>query len=258
MSREYNPDPAVVIAHSGVIRVLVADCTRLGTDLVVGMLQKDSRFDSFACESTLESFISGLRQAQPDIALVGVPNNSSGSHTIELIRVGRINKPGLNAIVLLESSNNSLVVEAFRAGARGVLSRDDSGEKMLQCLLSVYDGQVWARNSHLVQLVQAVEFSDVPRTIVDATGKSMLTKREMEIVHGVADGLTNREIGSRLQLSEHTIKNYLLRIFDKLGVSNRAELVSYVLHHRRLTDEGRQVIHDSAMVGRPVSSRNIQ
>ena len=53
----------------------------------------------------------------------------------------------------------------------------------------------------------------------------------------VAEGMTNREIASRLQLSEHTIKNYLFRVFEKLGVSNRAELVSFALNHRPALQE---------------------
>ena len=60
---------------------------------------------------------------------------------------------------------------------------------------------------------------------VDAKGLSLLSKREMEIVRGLAEGLTNRGIADRLGLSQHTTKNYLFRVFDKLGASNRSELL---------------------------------
>jgi DNA-binding CsgD family transcriptional regulator len=60
---------------------------------------------------------------------------------------------------------------------------------------------------------------------MNAGGLNLLSPRELQVVHYLAEGLTNREIGERLGLSRHTVKNYLLKIFDKLGVSNRVELV---------------------------------
>ncbi len=63
----------------------------------------------------------------------------------------------------------------------------------------------------------------------NAGGLNLLSRRELEVVHYLAEGLTNREIGARLGLSRHTIKNYLLKIFDKLGVSNRVELLFLTL-----------------------------
>jgi DNA-binding CsgD family transcriptional regulator len=75
-----------------------------------------------------------------------------------------------------------------------------------------------------------------PLHIVNAKGKSLLSKREEEVVACVAEGLTNREIARQLTLSEHTVKNYLFRIFDKLGISGRVELVLYALSHRELAE----------------------
>ena len=66
---------------------------------------------------------------------------------------------------------------------------------------------------------------------VDSTGRSLLTPREEQVVALVADGLTNRGVACELGLSEHTIKKYLLRIFDKVGISSRVELVLYALSH---------------------------
>jgi DNA-binding CsgD family transcriptional regulator len=72
--------------------------------------------------------------------------------------------------------------------------------------------------------------SQVPALrVVNVTGKPLLTPREEQVVALVADGLSNREVGGELGLSEHTIKKYMLRIFDKLGVSTRVELVLYAI-----------------------------
>jgi DNA-binding CsgD family transcriptional regulator len=64
---------------------------------------------------------------------------------------------------------------------------------------------------------------------VNASGDSLLSAREVDVVRCVAEGLSNREIAQRLTLREHTVKNYLFRIFDKLGVSSRVEVVLYAL-----------------------------
>src|SRR5262249_5361294 len=67
----------------------------------------------------------------------------------------------------------------------------------------------------------------LPLRVIDARGTALLSRREQEVVRCVAEGLSNREIAQRLGLTEHTVKNYLFRIFDKLGVSKRVEVVLY-------------------------------
>lgn len=213
------------------IKVLVADYTRLGTDLIVRALQVHAGYQISVSVIELESFACAIREQRPNVVLLGANANAADEHTIEMIRIVRSALPSAHAIVLLEASSKTLVVEAFRAGARGVFCRDESIAALVQCVQSVSDGQAWANNHHLLHIVEALAGLDTGMSVLDSRGKSMLSRRETDIVQGVADGLTNKDIGRRLQLSEHTIKNYLLRVFDKLGVSNRAELVSYVLHH---------------------------
>jgi DNA-binding CsgD family transcriptional regulator len=67
--------------------------------------------------------------------------------------------------------------------------------------------------------------------VVNSAGRLLLTPREEQVVALVADGLTNRGVAVELGLSEHTIKKYLLRIFDKVGISSRVELVLYAVSH---------------------------
>jgi DNA-binding NarL/FixJ family response regulator len=67
--------------------------------------------------------------------------------------------------------------------------------------------------------------------VVSATGEILLTSREEQVVALVIDGLSNRNVANELGLSEHTVKKYLFRIFEKLGISSRVELVLYALHH---------------------------
>jgi DNA-binding NarL/FixJ family response regulator len=74
-----------------------------------------------------------------------------------------------------------------------------------------------------------------PLRVVNAEGLNLLSKREEEVMRLVAEGLGNREISELLVLSEHTVKNYLFRIFDKLGISNRVELVLYAVTNPKET-----------------------
>jgi DNA-binding CsgD family transcriptional regulator len=76
-------------------------------------------------------------------------------------------------------------------------------------------------------------FSASPRSTSSQMNLNLLSKRELEVVRGLCEGLTNREIAERLGLSQHTIKNYLLRLFDKLGVSSRVELLFKALTEER-------------------------
>jgi DNA-binding NarL/FixJ family response regulator len=128
--------------------------------------------------------------------------------------------------MLLDTPERTQVVESFRAGARGVFSRSDSLKSLAKCIYCVSQGQVWANSKELRYLLEALGEA-LPMRMIDAKGAVLLSRREQEVVRCVAEGLSNREIAQRLGLTEHTVKNYLFRIFDKLGVSKRVEVVLY-------------------------------
>jgi DNA-binding CsgD family transcriptional regulator len=91
-----------------------------------------------------------------------------------------------------------------------------------------------------------------PMRLVEAGGGAILSKREQDVVRCVAEGLSNREIATRLKLTEHTVKNYLFRIFDKLGVSSRVEVVLYVFRfHKEWMANLPSRLQDQASVAGP-------
>ena len=101
---------------------------------------------------------------------------------------------------------------------------------LCKCIQSVHRGQVWANSEQLKYLIEGI--TQVPSLrMVNAVGLKLLTAREEQVVGLVAEGLSNREVAHELSLSEHTIKKYLFRIFDKLGISSRVELVLYAVSH---------------------------
>ena len=133
--------------------------------------------------------------------------------------------------MLLQDSKPEGVVTAFRGGARGIFYRTHSLKALSKCIRVVHKGQIWASNEDLEHLISALTQTKQLQ-ISNPEGMPLLTRREEEVVHLVADGLKNREIAQQLKVKEHSIRNYIYRIFEKLGVSSRVELILYVFSHR--------------------------
>jgi DNA-binding NarL/FixJ family response regulator len=98
-----------------------------------------------------------------------------------------------------------------------------------KCIRIVHEGQVWADNQNLEFLLEFLTQLKPLRFLKPGGGISRLTPREVEVVHLLAEGLSTREISQKLAVTEHTIRNYLSLIYDKLGVSSRVELALYAV-----------------------------
>jgi DNA-binding NarL/FixJ family response regulator len=96
----------------------------------------------------------------------------------------------------------------------------------------VQEGQIWANSHQLNFIVDALAHA-APFRVKNANGKDLLAKREQQVAKLVAEGLNNREVAQRLGLSEHTVSNYLFRIYEKLGISGRVELVLYIVRQEQ-------------------------
>lgn len=211
------------------IRVLVADTNRMASQMLVDILGRDARLEVLETSLAPEAFVSSANSVKPNVAIIGLGVNGSVRKGLDLLRSTRSSFPELRTIVLLDSSSDDVMVEAFRAGVDGVICRDDSIDALVKCVHCVHMGQIWANSTQLRTVLQSLAQQSVPRNVVNASGNALLSKRELDVIRGVAQGMTNREIAAHLTLSEHTVKNYLFRVFDKLGVSNRAELLMFVL-----------------------------
>jgi two-component system, NarL family, nitrate/nitrite response regulator NarL len=210
------------------IRVLVADDTRIHTQLLADALRRDLQLEVVSPPAQSRDLVAAVKLHRVNVVVLSSNLDEEPLRGFELLRELRASNPDILAIMLLDSSKKETVLQAFRAGARGIFSRHDSVETLSKCIRSVYEGQIWANSQQMSFAVEALATSPVVRA-VDANGLSLLSKREMDVVRSLAEGLTNREIAERLGLSQHTIKNYLFRVYDKLGVSSRLELLFMTL-----------------------------
>jgi two-component system nitrate/nitrite response regulator NarL len=210
------------------IRVLAADNTSMNTQLLVEALARDEQIDMAGSPSKASEILAWTKKERPDVALVSSRQGDDSASGFALCREICAISPNTRVVMLLDSSERVAVIEAFRAGARGVFSRTESLKSLAKCILCVHKGQVWASSEELHYLLEAVS-EPMPMRFATVGGKPLLSARELDVVRCVAEGLSNREIAQRLTLREHTVKNYLFRIFDKLGVSSRVEVVLYAL-----------------------------
>jgi DNA-binding NarL/FixJ family response regulator len=119
----------------------------------------------------------------------------------------------------------------MRAGARGLFCRASQPFRALRrCITVVYQGQFWANSEQIGYLVEALRLNFSPR-VVKAKGV-VLTAREEQVVDLVVEGITTRNMAQQLGVKENTVKKSLQRIYEKLGISNRVDLVLYALTHR--------------------------
>lgn len=210
-----------------IVRVLVADSGPIQSQLLTRALKSRRDFEVSAVALETSALDNFLQSNNADVVLV------AGNHLpdLSLLRWLRVSYPNIAPVLLAESDDRELVVNAMRAGAKGIFLFTQTPFAMLcKCIHCVSQGQVWLNSRQMNYVVDAL--SEVPTLrVVNTTGRSLLTPREEQVVALVADGLTNRGVASELGLSEHTIKKYLLRIFDKVGISSRVELVLYAMSH---------------------------
>jgi DNA-binding NarL/FixJ family response regulator len=222
------------------IEILVGDACRMNCELMSAALRRHHRLSVVALAVNGERVLEAYAAKKPDVCVINAHLKDGPSSGIRVTRQLHASHEGARVILLIDSAERSLVVEAFRSGALGVSSRDESFAELCKGIVKVHGGQIWANNEQLQYLVESIAEKQ-PSPIVDAKGATLLTRREQSLVELVAQGRTNRDISRELNLSEHTVRNYLFRIFNKLGTSNRLELALYAINQK---ESGRDVLVD--------------
>jgi len=230
------------------IRVFVSDDTRVHTELLAEVLKRNGDLQVVTSTSGSESLTSRASFRDVDVLLISSSLDQQPGRGFEVLRALQSSHTGLRAIMLLDSSKEETILEAFRAGARGIFSKHESVDTLSKCVRRVYEGQIWANSQQVSALARALASSHNIRA-VNAQGLNLLSKRELEVVHKVAQGMSNREIAEQLNLSQHTIKNCLFRVFDKLGVASRVELLFMTLSHQRYVPALQSFLNDQSIAG---------
>jgi two-component system, NarL family, nitrate/nitrite response regulator NarL len=212
--------------RSDVARLLVADQSLMNCQLLVGALRRCRRIEIVARATSSDQLLTEVQATRPSVALISAHLQEGSLAGFAIVRRLRSLHPGVRAILLLDSAERGWVIDAFRAGAKGIFCREDPLGSLCKCVQSVHMGQTWASSQQIADVLDA--FARVaPPTLTDARTKVALSRREQEVAELIAEGLSNRDVSIQLGLSEHTVKNYLFHIFEKLGISSRLELVLY-------------------------------
>jgi DNA-binding NarL/FixJ family response regulator len=205
-------------------RVLVYDSSSLQCELLATGLESLQRGLDIMCANDLESLHALLTKDAKAVVIIS-DSNMNGSATSQAKQV-RARFSGLSIIFLLQEGRHDRAVEAFRAGARGIVYSNENLTQLAKCIDSVSQGEVWVRREDLAMIFDGLLKPKL--RVTDVTGRALLSPREEEISRLVAEGMSNRDVSRTLKISESTVKNALFHIFEKLGISNRVELARYM------------------------------
>jgi len=207
------------------VKALIVDRDLMTSGLLADSLIRELKWSAVALRSSDLTRVLGTSRI--NLVVISADLNSSAGAGLDLAHGVYRAHPETAIVVLLDQPSREGVVNAFRSGARGVFHRQQSMNQFLDCVAQVSKGHIWAGREETGFLLEAFRSLPAPGVPVDSILHT-LTRREMQAVRCAARGMTNKAIAGELKLSEHTVKNYLFRAFEKLGVSNRVELLFFL------------------------------
>jgi two-component system, NarL family, nitrate/nitrite response regulator NarL len=241
-------------------RVLIVDRDSMTSDLLATALTREKQFQAKGVRST--DLLNVMSIGKTHVVVIGADQSHQTECGFELAQAVRELYPSVSIVILLDQSTSESVINAFRSGARGVISRQQPVSEFLDCVERVRQGYIWAGRRETTLLLDAFISAPVPNIWLNNESLP-LTERELQVVKCAAKGQTNKMIASELFLSEHTVKNYLFRAFEKLGVSNRIELLFHLTQMQcaasssaKLGDESESLRSSARLSGKDQASRN--
>jgi len=201
---------------------LISDRDAMSSQLLADTLVRNRQYQAAAIAPA--QLLCSLKDGAVGLVVIGAELAPRPGCGFDLAQAVARAYPRTAIVMLLDAPDRASVIGAFRAGARAVFSRQQPLAEFLDCIDSVRKGFIWAGQTESTFLLDA--FRSIPAPVISVSSASLpLTVRELQVVREAAQGKTNRAIANDLGLSEHTVKNYLFRAFDKLGVSSRVELL---------------------------------
>ncbi len=159
---------------------------------------------------------------QPDILLLTI--NMAGPSTLEAIALIRQKSAITQVLVLSRLPEDALIEQALQVGAKGYLSTALGYKDLIKAIQAVHAGEIWAERKVLAEVLEHLRQKTVATTAPLSERHEALTDREQEIVRWAIQGMTNKEIATRLGISDKTVKSHLGHIFGKLQISRRLQL----------------------------------
>jgi DNA-binding NarL/FixJ family response regulator len=230
----------------GVIRIILADSQaiyRVGIRKIFA-LEDDLRVVAQA--DSLENLRAAIERYPTDVVLLegAILGGSSGA-IAELLR----RAPDAKLIVQAVATDEAHTVELYRKGVRGIISRSISPDLLVRCVRRIAAGETWIDNQSVTWVIEA--YRAQAAALVSPKSQPRLSPKEMAIITCITQGKRNKEIAFQLGTTEQVIKNYLRKIYDKLGVSDRLELALYCLHNKIIHADG-----DEEAVTQKIMSRS--
>lgn len=220
------------------IRVLVADDQAVVRDGVVLLLSSADDIEVVGEAGDGLEAVQLASELRPDVALVDLRMPGlDGTRVTERLVSAAV---GVRVLILTTFADDDAVMPALRAGAVGYLTKDVTGEALLAAVRDVSAGRTVldpAVQYRLVQLV--VDAPEAPHPAREAAVEAGLTRREIDVVQLVAQGLNNRQIARELSLGEATIKTHLNHVLAKLSMDDRAPLIAWAWRHGLVDDAER-------------------
>jgi DNA-binding NarL/FixJ family response regulator len=214
---------------SSSIRVILADSQaiyRVGMRKVFAV-EDDIRVVAQA--ETLENLYAALQRFPTDIVVL---EGHLIAGTVDAIPDFMRRAPKAKLIVQISSSDESNTVELFRRGVRGVVPRSISPDMLVKCVRRVAEGETWIDNQSIGWVIDA--YREQASMLTNPRSQPRLSEKELAIIACITRGMRNKEIAYQVGTTEQVVKNYLRKIYDKLGVADRLELALYCLHHKIL------------------------
>jgi DNA-binding NarL/FixJ family response regulator len=222
----------------GTIRVILADSQaiyRVGIRKVFA-LEDDLRVVAQA--DSLENLRAAIERYPTDVVLLEGSLLVGAANIIpDLLRIA----PHVKLIVQTVASDENQTVDLYRRGVRGIVSRSISPDLLVRCVRRIAAGETWIDNQSVNWVIEAYRVQ--ASALVNPRVQPKLSPKEMAIITCITQGKRNKEIAYQLGTTEQVIKNYLRKIYDKLGVSDRLELALYCLHNKIIrTDEDEELV----------------
>jgi len=208
----------------GDIRILVANDHRIFREGLLRMLREEEGMAVLAEAEDGKSLLQMVKEMHPDVVIMepGLPG-AGGTETAKEILA---QSPGTRIIALSMCSDRASVLGMIRAGSSGYLIKDSSFKELVRAVRAVASGHSYM-SPGIMGFVVKEYVSRIDRS--PASGASILTDRETEVLRLIADGRRTKEIASSLGVSSKTIESHRRQIMEKLDLSSVAALVKYAI-----------------------------